>query len=946
MSIKKTKLNLLSIIGYIFMYLFLFYIIIVSVINIRQLSLNISSTESLLVKPLEELVNFTMPYVNVRAAMRDLAHATAQEENELHRRTLQDNFALMQTSIDNYQAYLEVNMSSSTQDFSEEIRLIQNLSDLLVQYNDVLENKLIPAGMQNRADDVYTYISVDLKDLGIAIRANMNKLLVANSKISTYYVKHGETVYRNMRFLYIALMIMVSILALVVIQKTVRSKKLEEEKETAEDEKRKVQQTSNATSDFLAQLSHEIRTPMNAILGMSELILREDATDTIHGHALDVKQAGTNLLSIISDILDFSKIESGDMDIVKAEYDLASLINDVTNIVRMRTTDTTLLFVADIDPHLPASLLGDVVHVRQILLNLLNNALQYTHKGHIKFSAKGKANDDGQIILSFSVSDTGADLHKEDMETLFGSFAKFDLHANLHVEGTGLGLAIARNLARVMGGDVTATSVPGEGNTFTATIPQEIASKEFLASVEAPDRLHILVFELRKIYADSIVLALTNLGVPCRLASTAVLFEEMVCTGNYPFVFVSTLLFDETVKTLEIMNVSTTLVLLAENNETVISPNVRVIPMPVHSISIANMLNGRNDVGDPKKHGTGITYTAPDARLLIVDDISTNLRVAQGLLTPLNATIDICLSGFEAIELVQENDYDIVFMDHMMPAMDGIETTAAIRALPGKKFQEMVIVALTANAISGMRERFLASGMNDYISKPIEPKKLYDLIHKWIPKEKWVETNTVSNIAPATKRTLLDIYDTDVEHGIQMIGGNEENYINVLKVFSKDARMRFDFLRDISLTSETDLTFFSIHAHALKSAAASIGAANVSELAKKLEFAGKSRDIETIKGSVETFLAELAKLADSIDRAVNPDSNAPSADLMEIINREDLLTLKHALEMDEISTADALIGKFHNMNLSAKNKQVLEEIEENMLIFDMENAIEGINALM
>ncbi|MDR2607548.1 MAG: response regulator [Treponema sp.] len=414
--------------------------------------------------------------------------------------------------------------------------------------------------------------------------------------------------------------------------------------------RQKARQSENANkakSQFLSAMSHEIRTPMNAVIGISELVLRENISPRVQGYIGQIKQAGASLLAIINDILDLSKIESGKMEVHSAKYALPSILNDVVTIIGIRLHEKSLEFKVDIDSSLPCLLFGDEIRIRQILLNLLNNAVKYTKKGYIGFRVSGEITGKENINIKFEISDSGIGIKEEDLKKIFGDFVRFDTEKNRNIEGTGLGLAITYNLCRLMGGNVSVTSVYGKGSTFTAVLPQKILDARPIGG-----------------------------------------------SGGEPW-----------------------------------------HPALAEGAAHENNLSKQTD--------SEVSFTAPDARVLIVDDVSINLLVAEGLLAPYKMQIDCCTSGAEAISLMEKNHYDLILMDHLMPEMNGIETTARIRALEaqaadGSLHSRIPVVALTADAIVGMKEMFLENGFDDYLSKPIEISAMHAIIKKWVPKEKQI----------------------------------------------------------------------------------------------------------------------------------------------------------------------------------------------------------------
>jgi signal transduction histidine kinase/CheY-like chemotaxis protein len=739
---------------------------------------------------------------------------------------------------------------------------------------------------------------------------------------------------------------------------------------------------SKSKSDFLANMSHEIRTPMNAITGMAELMLRGKLNDEARGYALDIKQAGSNLLSIINDLLDFSKIETGKMEILSVKYFLSSLINDTVNIVRMRIMEKPIRFYTNIDGKIPNSLFGDEVRLRQIILNLLSNAVKYTGKGHISLSINVDKRDQEQVWLKISVTDTGKGIKQDDQEKLFGDFVRVDAQNNRGIEGTGLGLAITRRLCILMGGDIDVRSEYGKGSEFTVIIPQTISSPEPFAVVKDPANKKVLVYEGRTVYNQSVCWSLSNMDVPYTKTETLEDFSNALMREEWFFVFSSYGLFEEIkVKMDQDKAVfpggkKPPLALMVEWGAEPHIPGVRFLSLPVQTLAIANVLNGKADHKDfaGKSAFAGLTrFIIPHARLLVVDDIATNLKVAEGLLTPYNATVDTCQSGIEAIELVKQREYDLVFMDHMMPEMDGIEATAAIRAWekeqerksmsltegetqkycePSVRRKQVPIIALTANAVVGMREMFISKGFNDFLAKPIDVSKLNEILDNWIRKEKREVDNRplIADSEDAISHPLI-ISGVDVQHGITMTGGTLSSYKQVLALFCKDARDRLPLLQNTPTVNI--LPIFITQVHALKSALASLGAADASARAAALEAAGKAEDLIFIENHLSDFTAHLTGLTKHIESALiaeaalENDSMDIADDVTDIAIFVPLLQeLSIALRERKADDLDRILDELMQQPLDSRSKEALEQISDEILIAEYKNAGEIVNRLL
>jgi signal transduction histidine kinase/CheY-like chemotaxis protein len=707
---------------------------------------------------------------------------------------------------------------------------------------------------------------------------------------------------------------------------------------------------NSGKSFFLARMSHEIRTPMNAISGMSELLLRRELDDESKRYAMDIKQASANLLSIINDLLDFSKIEAGRLELIPVTYYLSSLLNDVVNIIRTRLVEKPIRFYTNIDAFIPNMLTGDEVRLRQILLNMLGNAVKYTEKGFISVSITQNAREGNRVTLRIDVRDSGVGIKDEDQRKLFGEFVQVDMKRNRSIEGTGLGLAITKRLCEAMGGDVSVESEYGKGSVFTALIIQEIAQDMPFAAVDDAGVKKTLIYEGRLVYAKSVAWSLENMGVPFRLVTAIEDFAQALRDEEWYFVFSGYGLYDRIKPVMERLRVELPakkqppLALMIEWGTEAYVPDVRFVSLPVQTLSIADVLNGAPDRRNYGESGefSGTRFAIPDARLLVVDDIETNLKVAEGLISPYKARVDTSMSGAEAVEMAKRNVYDLVFMDHMMSPMDGVEATALIREWEKEEGeagrQPVPIVALTANAVSGMREMFLTQGFSDFLAKPIDVSKLDDIIVKWLPKEKRIKADGGSSFEAGNQNSPagLEIPGVDVNRGFALTGGSAERYIAVLKLYCRDADKRIEILS--GAPDESGLAAFITQVHALKSASASIGAASLSEKAAMLEGAGRRGDIAAIAEGLGGFREELSRVIDRIRQALlskeKEQENGEAAP-----DKTALIRLKEALASENVGDVDRLIADLSEKPLSESARDSLSKISDLALVGEFKEAL-------
>ena len=664
--------------------------------------------------------------------------------------------------------------------------------------------------------------------------------LISFSRIGLYFIRGGLS---SSRLLPVGL-ILLQILALINAL---------HELSDMENQRQRAIFANEAKGKFLANMSHEIRTPINAVLGMDTMILRESTEPKIRAYAFDIQNAGQSLLSLINDILDLSKIESGKLELVPHEYDLGRLIHDTINMIGAKADNKGLALNTEIDTKLPSKLYGDGTRLRQVLINIMNNAVKYTEKGSVTMSVSGIQTED-MLDLTFHVKDTGIGIREEDMPKLFAEFERIEENRNRNIEGTGLGMSITTQLLGLMDSRLEVDSVYGEGSDFYFTVRQKI----------------------------------------------------------------------------------------------------------VDAAPIGNLTEQIKKQADDYSYQE--SFTAPDAIVLVTDDNAMNRKVFISLLKSTGIQTDEASSGMECIEMTGKKKYDIIFLDHMMPDLDGIETLHRIVSDNDNPNRNSPFIALTANAIVGAKEMYLSEGFHDFLSKPIDPDELEKMIVDQLPDDKVQHASTVSG-APAKPAAVHDMFPEiqgiDWKYASLRFKSNDmlkQSVEEFYKMAGGEADKLQGFFDRISDAIESgdntllkeSLEQYCIRVHAMKSSSATIGAIWLSGAARLLEDASKNEDTAIITAVTPTFLDNWQHTIEALEPLCKDEGSAgiPITDENHQTVKDYLTKLGDAMADMDIDTADRLIKELKQYIFPDSLQGHIEELDLAVTNLDDVQSVNIVNDIL
>lgn len=714
---------------------------------------------------------------------------------------------------------------------------------------------------------------------------------------------------------------------------------------------KELEEAKRAKDDFMANISHEIRTPLNSIIGIGNELLDAKVDDVTKEQLYDITVAGKNLMSLVSDILDFSELEADTVELKSEPYNITSVINDVVNMASAWNKEKNLELIVDCEANLPNSLLGDSHKIYRVILHLMNNAVKFTERGGVILFIGGRKEQYGMNLM-IRVQDTGIGMRSEDIEALKNTYNQVDSRRDRKYGGIGLGLAISRKLVAKMGGHMHIESVPQVGTTITVIIPQKSLTDVPIVSVKDPEEKKAAFYvnvdryqygQIREGYLECIQRMSQQLQVKAVKCSTMQELKHSMETEQFGFVFTADEEYLENKEYFDRLSEQLKVVLMVNRDFDLkmVGRKIQLIYRPLHVFSVATVLNGerlQQDIYEERWHKD--RFHVENAHILVVDDSAMNLKVAASMLRHYGVEIETALSGKEAIEKVSRKNYDLIFMDHMMPEMDGVECMQRLHELPVVRECHTPIVALTANAIGGAREMLMDEGFDDFVAKPIEKSAMERVLRKFL--DKFVVEVSGNEEKPEN----VWVKGIDREKGLSYFEHNEADYMDIIHCFIEQYGEQKTKLE--RFYEEKDWENYKISVHSLKGQSLTIGAESLSEKAKHLQEAAQKKDEAYIAANHGPFMEEYQEIMDGLEERTGFSGSWKQGGKPGQENQpesaENWSELAAALDQFDQGSANELIDKMEE-TVSGEEKEALKKMKDAIELFDFLTATEILQSL-
>lgn len=746
-----------------------------------------------------------------------------------------------------------------------------------------------------------------------------------------------------------------------------------------------LKEVNRRVESFLTNVSHELRTPINVVTGISSLMLKREANHQKRNNLTSIQLAGNRLFNQLEDILDYTEIDTGKIVASDEHYRIVSLINDVITDTKKLQMENNLELIFDVDAKIPSELIGDGKKIKKIIKHLIDNAIKFTKVGGIYVRVYALEKNYG-VNLCINISDTGIGMAEDELDKITERFFQANGERNRIAGGLGLGLPIVHGLVNIMGGFIQFESVKDQGTTISVSIPQKVADNNPCMEIFNKKELTIGLFirtekyetaEIRDYYNSTIFHMIQKLDISVHRVFDIEELKKLVTTYPITHLILAKEEYQEDAFFIETLDPEIEVVVVANDSfQPVKNSRVKIIRKPFYALPIVNLLSAReSEEANALKQERMI---CPGVKVLVVDDEPMNLMVAEGIFKAYQMEVKKAESGKEAIELCEKEFFDLIFLDHMMPEMDGVQTLKVIRRKQLDFEEESIFIAFTANAVSGAREMFFQEGFDEFISKPIEDRELRRLLRKVLPTSaiEYIKINDSDETLDAIKmqqamqesidmqnsikgnnyalEKLLQLKKADfnVESGLGYCGNDRDYYLELLLQFAESTEQKIVDMN--TFFKEEDIKNYQIMVHSLKSTSKLVGVDRLSKMAMKLEEAAKNQDITYIKNNHEVLIKRYQEAKQCILDVLVPNeldlADGEIINYTEISQNEFLVhlsNLKQSLDTFEAMIAENLLEKMKDMKYQGELvSKMLDDVKRDIDNFELATASDKVESLI
>lgn len=711
---------------------------------------------------------------------------------------------------------------------------------------------------------------------------------------------------------------------------------------------RKIERAGDAKRQFLRNMSYEIRTPMNSIINLSEIMLKREQSGETKSGINTIRSAAYDLLSIIDDVLTYARIDTGNMHLIEDTYSFEKLVREIVRTVSEDVKKKELYLDINIDGNIPRQLLGDSVTIRQIFLYLIFISIDFTSSGRIVLDINCERDDDaGQATFYCQVADTGKGLSQIDIQSLFGMYDTYDSRQSSNLKGVGLKFTICKELLAMMQGDIKVESIEGIGLATTFTFCQKIVDASSMIQLEDDNKPNVLIYIEDDVSLSKWQNIMETFNVQPAYCHNYYGFDHAIQDKHFDFIFITDKVYENLSNIISLYQCQDYTYVLADYDVVYGDfGKCRPIRRPLSIIPIAMVLNHKWNKEDYIKSTIEESFTAGKAKVLVVDDNAVNLKVAAGIFGKYGIDISVATCGEDSIRKIEDEKYDLVLMDMVMPDMGGEDVLKIIRSKEDKYYKEVPFVALTAQNGANVREQMLGLGFQEYLAKPIRRRYLEKCLLEFLPEEliERVKSNETSD-RKEDDRSSADKDSTvgsglNTDKGLMNIGFNQDAYAAVLNTYYTEGMKYLELLPN--LLEAGDIQLFTTDVHGIKSSSASIGAMEVSALFKELEFDGKAGDVAAIKGKFNGYLDKFKEILAEVKEYLTGIGKFSEADKEENLEEKEveeltadmLQNLKTELDKMNLKVTDGLVPEMASRNFGAQVNEQIRRLREAYDMFD------------